>query len=666
MQITKWRLSNNSLSIFLNSVLILLLELILIRYIPSYVVNFNYYTNFVLFAAFLGMGLGLILGTKKNNLTQYFPILLLIFLLSISLTRIGTQTNAGDIILLQRDLGYYNLPQWFIVGVIFLFVTALLTTLSHNLGKLLSKSKDPNLDYSFNLVGSLIGIVLFFGLSYLNTSAPIWFGLFIILFLVFIKFASIKLSKISYLCLIGSLVVVIFINRTVVNLWSPYYRINITKSYDNPSNQKQHYQLFVNDIGHQNLVEPKFKEFIYYSQYRYLNKKYNDALIIGAGAGNDIAIALENGVKHIDAVEIDPTIVKIGRSYHPNQPYSNKNVSVYVDDGRSFLSKSSKKYDMIIFALPDSLIQVSQQGALRLESYLLTKEAFASAKEHLNKGGILVLYNYYWRDWLVDKISAMLLDVFQKEPYVITANRFHLTSYIISNDSLVLNPGAPANMYRKDVSSVSATDNWPFIYLKKNYLPSNYLLACLTIFIVSIALVFLILRKKIRQLSWPLFFTGASFMLLETIALSRFMLLFGTTWIVNSVVFFSILTLCLISNIFVRLRTPKTVILSFILLVFSLLILYFFPQSLLLQFSAVQKYLFGSVLLTGPILFAGVLFSTLFKKQHSYHIALASNLLGAIFGGLCEYLALITGYQFLIIVIILFYTLAIIANKFQK
>jgi hypothetical protein len=155
-------------------------------------------------------------------------------------------------------------------------------------------------------------------------------------------------------------------------------------------------------------------------------------------------------------------------------------------------------------------------------------------------------------------------------------------------------------------------------------------------------------------------------MLLETIALSRFMLLFGTTWIVNSAVFFSILTLCLISNIFVRTKSPKTIGLSFILLIISLIILYFFPQSLLLKLNVMQKYFFGSILLTGPILFAGVLFSTLFKKQHAYHIALASNLLGAIFGGLCEYLALVTGYQFLIIVIILFYTLAIITNKFQE
>jgi len=612
------------------------------------------------------MGLGLMLGNKNNNLTQYFPIILLIFIVSISLTRIGSQTNAGDIILLQRDLGYYNLPQWFIVGMIFLFVTTLLATLAHNLGKLLSKSKDPNLAYSYDLIGSVVGIIIFFSLSYFNTSAPIWFGLFMIIFLLFIKVASIKLPIISSLCLVGSLIVVIFINRSVVNIWSPYYRINMTKSYVNPSNQKQHYQLFVNDIGHQNLAEPSFKEFIYFSQYRYLNKKYDNALIIGAGAGNDIAIALENGVKYIDAVEIDPTIVKIGRTYHPNQPYSNKNVNVYVDDGRSFLSKSTKKYDMIIFALPDSLIQVSQQGALRLESYLLTKEAFASAREHLNKNGILVLYNYYWRDWLVNKISAMLFDVFQKEPYVITADRFYLASYIISDGSLNLNSSAPRNMYKKDVSSVPASDNWPFIYLKKNYLPSNYLLACLTILIVSVMLVYFTLRKQIKQLSWPLFFTGASFMLLETIALSRFMLLFGTTWIVNSAVFFSILTLCLISNIFVRTKSPKTIGLSFILLIISLIILYFFPQSLLLKLNVMQKYFFGSILLTGPILFAGVLFSTLFKKQHAYHIALASNLLGAIFGGLCEYLALVTGYQFLIIVIILFYTLAIITNKFQE
>jgi hypothetical protein len=45
-------------------------------------------------------------------------------------------------------------------------------------------------------------------------------------------------------------------------------------------------------------------------------------LVVGAGAGNDVAAALATGARHIDAVEIDPAIVSVGRARHPNRPYA--------------------------------------------------------------------------------------------------------------------------------------------------------------------------------------------------------------------------------------------------------------------------------------------------------------------------------------------------------
>ena len=45
-------------------------------------------------------------------------------------------------------------------------------------------------------------------------------------------------------------------------------------------------------------------------------------LVVGAGAGNDAAAALRNGAKHVDAVEIDPVILALGKRLHPEKPYS--------------------------------------------------------------------------------------------------------------------------------------------------------------------------------------------------------------------------------------------------------------------------------------------------------------------------------------------------------
>jgi spermidine synthase len=67
-----------------------------------------------------------------------------------------------------------------------------------------------------------------------------------------------------------------------------------------------------------------------------------NVLILGAGRGNDVAAALRHGAEHIDAVELDPVILRLGKLYHPEHPYSSTNVTSHVDDARAFLKKSDR------------------------------------------------------------------------------------------------------------------------------------------------------------------------------------------------------------------------------------------------------------------------------------------------------------------------------------
>src|SRR5262249_37263914 len=101
-------------------------------------------------------------------------------------------------------------------------------------------------------------------------------------------------------------------------------------------------------------------------------------------------------------------------------PYDDPRVSRYINDGRAFLrtTPNSTKYDLVIFALPDSLTLVSSQSAIRLESFLFTNEAFASVRDHLSDQGMFVLYNYYRQDWLVTKLANMLQSQFGTTPLV--------------------------------------------------------------------------------------------------------------------------------------------------------------------------------------------------------------------------------------------------------
>ena len=121
-------------------------------------------------------------------------------------------------------------------------------------------------------------------------------------------------------------------------------------------------------------------------------------LIIGAGTGNDVGIALERGAERVVAVEIDPVLYSLGVDLHPDHPYQDARVEVHVDDGRAFLERSSERFDLVIFALPDSLTTVSGQAGIRLESYLFTVEALESVDEHLDPAGTFAMYNYYRSD----------------------------------------------------------------------------------------------------------------------------------------------------------------------------------------------------------------------------------------------------------------------------
>ena len=88
-------------------------------------------------------------------------------------------------------------------------------------------------------------------------------------------------------------------------------------------------------------------------------------------------MAVHNGIRHVTAVELDPTIYDLGRRLNPDHVYQNPAVHVVLDDGRSFLEKTHETYDLIVFALPDSLALTSSFANLRLESYLFTRESFA-------------------------------------------------------------------------------------------------------------------------------------------------------------------------------------------------------------------------------------------------------------------------------------------------
>ena len=146
---------------------------------------------------------------------------------------------------------------------------------------------------------------------------------------------------------------------------------------------------------------------------------FQNVLIIGAGSGNDVAHALRYGPSRIDAVEIDPVIQNIGIRYHPDHPYQDNRVARHLDDGRHFLRTTEQKYDLVIYALVDSLILHSGYANIRLESYLFTEQAFEDIRRVLKPDGLFVMYNYYRQGWIVQRVAGMAKQVFGCDPIVL-------------------------------------------------------------------------------------------------------------------------------------------------------------------------------------------------------------------------------------------------------
>src|SRR5947199_9328216 len=179
--------------------------------------------------------------------------------------------------------------------------------------------------------------------------------------------------------------------------WSPYYKILLHPAVPSV------YIVDVNNAGgHQAMVPWQYKEPFYRRVYELFNgSSFKHAMILGAGSGPDVSTARVYGVKSVTAVEIDPTIQQLGVRFNPDQPYSDPRVKVVINDGRSFLQNDKGKYDLIIFALPDSLTLTSSNTSLRLESFLLTEESIKAARARLTNDGLVVFYNFYREDWLV-------------------------------------------------------------------------------------------------------------------------------------------------------------------------------------------------------------------------------------------------------------------------
>ena len=660
--------------IFLLSFAMLFFELLCIRWIPSYVRYLSYFNNFILLASFLGIGLGMLAARRQRFWFPPFPLLLLLLTIVVAVNRFDLRINSTDVLYYGAGEAQSAQAENFIVlPIIFGMVTICFIPLGRSFGRLFTEVK-PLTAYTFDIIGSLVGIASFSIMSYFSLPPVIWFA---ILALPLLLLSATWTILASAVVLVASIAVAW--QMQLGAFWSPYYKILLHPAV--PSG----YIVDVNNAGgHQSMIPWQYKEPFYRRLYElFPGKSFHHALILGAGSGSDTATALAYGVQSITAVEIDPTIQKLGAQYNPDHPYSSSRVKIVINDGRNFLQNTTEHYDLIIFALPDSLTLTSSNTSLRLESFLLTQDAIAKARTRLTNNGILVLYNYYRDDWLVQKLANMAGHAFNQEPFVSTYGGWGRAAVIMVGPRLATlppgkigpyheqNPNAPGRPLRVigegyyPLSSITpATDDWPFLYLVDRSFPLLYIegLAMVVLFALAGTLT-LAPRRVLRRFNWHMFFLGVAFMLLEVKSLTTFSLLFGSTWLVNSLVFFAILSSVLLA-VLVNSRLKIRRITTFYLLLFGVLVLnVLLPPEALLLGNPLVRYLLASVLAFTPVFLANIIFANSFRDSETADVAFASNLLGIMVGGGLEYFSMLIGYRMLLLFVIVFYACALLLRN---
>ncbi|MBI3647913.1 MAG: spermidine synthase [Actinobacteria bacterium] len=642
--------------LFLASFLMLFVELVLIRWLGAYVVYLSYFSNFVLLGSFLGIGIGFIRG-PRGDWFKWSPVLLASTLALSRIFPVSIDRTGGQI-LFFGTFHRSGLPVWITLPVVFVIVAATMAAIGQ--GVAVRFARFPPLEaYRLDILGSIAGIATFSLMSLAGAPPVAWCAVIAAIFIAVLR------PSISMLQVVALATLLLISGRDLLDAgvtWSPYYRITYGEIGTGAV------EVLVNGIPHQTITTIELRrqtEPTYFIPYeRAVGNPLDRVLIVGAGTGTDVAIALSEGAKHVDAVEIDPKLFRLGKDLNPGHPYQDPRVSVHVGDGRAFLEQTDGTYDLILFALPDSLTLVSGQSSLRLESYLFTEEAMQAARDRLAPGGVFAMYNYYRTPWLVDRLANTLDEVYGHPPCFDSSQRVgYLALLTTSIDSAAVDCPRPWAPLDPPVTA-PATDDRPFVYLRTASIPPLYTVALSLILLASVI--------AVRAVSGPfgsmrayadLFFMGVAFLLLETKNVVQFALLFGTTWFVNALVFGGILVTVLMAIEVakrVRLRRPARL---YGLLAVAVAVAYLVPVERLLDLGTVPRFLIATALAFAPIFFANLVFAERFQNVESSTSAFGANLLGAMVGGCLEYGALVIGYRALLIVAAALYGLAFLTGR---
>jgi spermidine synthase len=691
--------SRLNVRIFLLSLWMLFLELFLIRWISTEIRVFAYVSNLVLLACFIGIGLGCYFAERKANLLFTFGFIAGLVLAG----RSSPFLRITDFLSGFTDSGIWftkgagNDVVSVVTGVLltismFAMITGAFVPIGQLLGAMFNEHKKTILAYSVNIAGNLAGIWLFSFLSLAFTPPWVWLLISTLLGLLFVPRTGRDILISACLSVFALVLILVPMEDNPLVIWTPYQKLTmkekkiggILHGYDVGVNNVRYMRLLPVAgsfyFAHYRNVQ-QFESAIIFNQYELpyiLKGGADDVLIVGSGGGNDVSGALLQGAKSVDAVEIDPGIYQLGYFFHPEKPYQDKRVNIFIDDARSFFKKTERRYDVVSFGLLDSHATSSQYNNIRMDHYVYTLESLREAKRLLKPDGLMVVVFDAKQEWLSSRIYLSLTEVFGREPLAFLVGDPALpylggTMYVAaSNPKAILeNIGRDRklqeyvleNKVGSGIQEVRlTTDDWPYLYLEKASIPAMYLCVILSLLIVFIAgAKALFLRTA--SVNMHFFFLGAAFMLLEFQNISKSALLFGSTWIVNAYMITAILILILVANLVAYRLNSANIRPFYYLLLASVVAIFLIPLDRLNIPNHFLKATLIALFLNIPIFFAGIVFINSFARFEQKNLALGSNLLGAALGGLMESVSFVVGIKALLVLVFVFYALSYVFGK---
>ena len=590
------------------SLVSLYLELLLIRWVSSEIRVFAFFKSLVLIACFLGFGLGCYLTKAKIRLAYTLaPLLALVLLIELPWdAQRQFVASLSDFVGSASDIHVWTMGHFkssevlriFSVGLAFAIILSLFGMIAlifvpfgQVVGWYLEHAPDGIRGYSLNVVASIAGIWLYTLLCFAWSSPIVWVALFSVGLLAYVW----RLPTARGATIVSSVVMLVLLflggwkrqwwagdwKGTQTELktgmeagraqrfWSPYQKLTvIPMEYQGTPVT---FLLNTNDSWYQQMWDlsagtvARFPELyadrpVAFHQYNLPYRFYPQpgrVLIAGAGAGNDASGALRNGAKEITAVEIDPLIIDIGKRMHFEHPYEGKGVRIIVDDARSFIQNAQGQYDLVIFSILDSHTTSSYYTNIRLDNYVYTVEALRQVRRLLAPDGLFVMSFSASRPWFAGRLKAIVTEAFGHEPLTLQSDSYY---FVAGSQERIANALASDSSLKAFVTerlsppiaaaSIS-TDDWPYLYQQYRRVPNIvWMLSGGLVLICALAI--RRFKKSEDPFMWHFFFLGAAFMLLEVQIISKTALLFGTTWLVNSIVITALLALILLANVVVR------------------------------------------------------------------------------------------------------------------